>query len=84
MGVMLGGGFVLSNRSFAYRRRFRTSLLAVVSSYPFVGSPLVLVLEVIIAESEKALEFLFLAQFSGKHGIRLVRELLAKKRKALK
>ena len=37
-----------------------------------------------VTELQKALEFLFLAQFSVKHVIRLVRELLAKNRKALK
>ena len=54
---LLGGGFALPYRSFAYRCWFRPFLLVAVSSYPFVGSPLVLVLEVTIAVSEKSLEF---------------------------
>ena len=39
--------------------------LAVVSSYPFVGSPYVSVLDVILTESEKASEFLLWLSLLG-------------------
>ena len=47
-------------------------------------SPLVLVFEVIVDESEKALESPSPDQFSWKHGLRIIMELLDIKRKALK
>ena len=59
LDVPLGGGFAVSYSWFALSVGFGRPTFAAVSSYPCVGSPEVLVLDVILTESHKALEFLY-------------------------
>ena len=59
LDVPFGGGVVLSNRWFASGVGFGRSTFAAVSAYHIVGSPSVLVLDVILTDPQKALEFLF-------------------------